>query len=133
MPPTTVPTTVPTTTTTQATTTTSPPTTAAAVPVAPEVGLPDPTGESLTRPALWVKIENTPEARPQSGLDQADVVYEQVTEAGITRFITLFNSEVPDVVGPIRSTRAMDSDVVSPLGGVFAYSGGIPQSVNLIS
>src|SRR5262249_18887784 len=77
--------------------------------------------------------ENTPEARPQSGLDQADVVYEQVTEAGITRFITLFNSEVPDVVGPIRSTRAMDSDVVAPLGGVFAYSGGIPQSVELIS
>lgn len=133
VPPTTVPTTIPTTTTTTAGTTTSPPSTAPAAPVAPEVGLPDPTGESLTRPALWVKIENTPEARPQTGLDQADVVYEQVTEAGITRFITLFNSQIPDVVGPIRSTRAMDSDVVSPLGGVFAYSGGIPQSVNLIS
>ncbi len=103
------------------------------MPVAPETGLPDPTGQSLTRPALWVKIENTPVARPQTGLDQADVVYEQVTEAGITRFISLFNSQVPDVVGPIRSTRAMDSDVAAPLGGVFAYSGGIPQSVALIS
>jgi hypothetical protein len=82
---------------------------------------------------LWVKIENTPEARPQAGLDVADVVYEQVTEGGITRFITLFNSQIPDVVGPIRSTRAMDSDVVAPLHGVFAYSGGIPQSVGLIS
>src|SRR3954453_5293491 len=40
---------------------------------------------------------------------------------------------MPDVIGPIRSTRAMDSDVVAPLGGVFAYSGGIPQSVKLIS
>jgi hypothetical protein len=114
-------------------TTTSPPPTAPPVPVAPEVGVPDPTGESLTRPALWVKVENTPEARPQAGLDEADVVYEQVTEAGITRFITLFNSQLPDVVGPIRSTRAMDSDVVAPLGGVFAYSGGIPQSVDLIN
>jgi hypothetical protein len=101
--------------------------------VAPETGLPDATGQSLTRPALWVKIENTPEARPQAGLNQADVVFEQVTEGGITRFITLFNSEIPDVVGPIRSTRAMDSDVASPLGGVFAYSGGIPQSVQLIT
>jgi hypothetical protein len=47
--------------------------------------------------------------------------------------ITLFDSQIPDVVGPIRSTRAMDSDVVAPVGGVFAYSGGIPQSVALIS
>jgi hypothetical protein len=121
------------TTTTLAATTTSPAATTPPPPVAPEVGRPDATGESLTRPALWVKIENTPEARPQTGLDEADVVYEQVTEAGITRFIALFNSQVPDVVGPIRSTRAMDSDVVAPLGGVFAYSGGIPQSVALIS
>jgi hypothetical protein len=122
-----------TTTTVAATTTTAPPVTSAPVPVAAETGLPDPTGQSSTRPALWVKIENTPVARPQTGLDQADVVYEQVTEAGITRFISLFNSQVPDVVGPIRSTRAMDSDVAAPLGGVFAYSGGIPQSVALIS
>jgi hypothetical protein len=122
-----------TTTTSTSTTTTSSVPAAPAVPVAPEVGLPDPTGQSLTRPALWVKIENTVEARPQTGLGQADVVYEQVTEGGITRFISLFNSQIPDVVGPIRSTRAMDSDVVAPLNGVFAYSGGIPQSVKLIN
>jgi hypothetical protein len=120
-------------TTAPATTTTAPPPTPPPPPVAPELGLADPTGESLTRPALWVKIENTPEARPQTALDVADVVYEQVTEGGITRFITLYNSEIPDVVGPIRSTRAMDSDVVAPLGGAFVYSGGIPQSVALIN
>src|SRR6202011_3073807 len=67
---------------------TTPAPTAPPAPVAPELGEPDPTGQSLTRPALWVKIENTPEARPQTGLSQADVVYEQVTEGGITRFIT---------------------------------------------
>jgi len=135
--PITVPVAAPETSTTAATTTTvastAPPSTAAPQPTAPELGLPDPSGESLTRPALWVKVENTPEARPQTGLAQADVVFEQVTEGGITRFITLFNSQIPDVVGPIRSTRAMDSDVAAPLGGVFVYSGGIAQSVELIT
>src|SRR4051812_9242294 len=71
-----------TTTTAPTTTTTAPPPTPPPPPVAPELGLADPTGESLTRPALWVKIENTPEARPQTALDVADVVYEQVTEGG---------------------------------------------------
>ena len=80
-----------------------------------------------------MKIENTPDARPQAGLATADVVYEQVTEGDITRFIALFNSQIPDVVGPIRSVREMDPDVVSPLGGIFAYSGGIPTTVDLIN
>jgi hypothetical protein len=128
-----VPPTEPSTTTTAVTTPTTSVPVAPAIPVAPELGVPDPTGQSLARPALWAKIENTVDARPQTGLGQADVVYEQVTEGGITRFISLFNSEIPDVIGPIRSTRAMDSDVVAPLGGVFAYSGGIPQSVKLIT
>jgi hypothetical protein len=117
----------PTTTTAAPTTTTAP-----APPTAPLTGLPDPSGASLQRPVLSVKIENTPEARPQTGLDAADVVYEQVAEGGITRFIAVFNSNIPATMGPIRSTRAMDADVIWPIGGVFAYSGGIPQSVALV-
>lgn len=101
-------------------------------PMAPLTGLPDPGGQSLTRPALWVKIENTPEARPQAGLNQADVVYEEVAESGITRFAVLFQSTIPDVVGPIRSVRAMDPDIAWPLGGVFAYSGGAAPNIPLI-
>ena len=62
-------------------------TTTAGPPLQPLTGLPDPGGQTLTKPDLAVKIENTPESRPQTGLDQADVVYEEVTEAGITRFI----------------------------------------------
>jgi len=100
--------------------------------VAPLTGLPDPNGESLRRPALSIKIENTPEARPQTGLDSADVVFEEVTEGEITRFVAVFNSAIPDVIGPIRSVRAMDPDIVTPLGGIFAYSGGIPETVDLI-
>jgi hypothetical protein len=108
------------------------PTTAASPPIAPLTGLPDPGGQTLKRPALAVKIENTPEARPQTGLDNADVVFEEVTEGEITRFVAVYNSNIPDVIGPVRSVRAMDPDIVTPLGGIFAYSGGIPETVNLI-
>jgi hypothetical protein len=108
------------------------PTTSAKPTVQPLTGLPDPNGQTQQRPALSVKIENTPEARPQTNLDTADVVFEEVTEGEITRFVAVYNSAIPDVVGPIRSVRAMDPDIVTPLGGIFAYSGGIPESVNLI-
>jgi len=104
-------------------------TTTKAPPIAPETGLPDPSGVSQTRSALWVKIENTPQARPQSGLDVADVVFEEVVDGGITRFITLFQSNAPDEVGPVRSVRPMDANVVWPLGGVFVYSGGVAENV----
>ena len=107
-------------------------TTTVAVPTAPFTGLPDPTGASQTRASLAVKIENTPEARPQSGLDIADVVYEEVVEGGITRFWAVFNTAAPTNVGPIRSVRFMDPNIVSPLGGVIAFSGGTPDNVALI-
>jgi hypothetical protein len=109
----------------------SSPTTLAAS-IAPLTGLPDPSGISHTRGALAVKIDNTPEARPQSGLDAADVVYEEVVEGGITRFWSVFNSAAPTTIGPIRSIRVMDPNIVSPLGGVVAYSGGTPDNVTLM-
>src|SRR5262249_56540111 len=74
--------------------------------VAPLTGLPDPNGESLGRPALSGKIENTPEARPQTNLDAADVVFEEVTEGEITRFVAVYDSTIPAVTGPIRARRA---------------------------
>ena len=110
----------------------APTTTAPRPPTAPLTGLPDPGGQSQGRPALVVKIENTPDARPQAGLNQADVIYEEVAESGITRFAVVFQSTVPDVVGPIRSVRAMDPDIVWSLGGVFAYSGGAAPNIPLI-
>jgi hypothetical protein len=100
--------------------------------VAPLTGVPDPGALSLNRPALSVKIENTPESRPQTGLDVADVVYEEVTEGDITRFLAVYNSSSPDVVGAVRSVRAVDADLVAPLVGVFAYSGGAAPTVDLI-
>jgi DUF3048 family protein len=100
--------------------------------VAPLTGRPDPTGIARHRPALAVKIENTPDARPQAGLDTADVVYEEQVEGGITRFWAVFNSMTPGDVGPIRSVRAMDPNIVTPLGGIAAYSGGTAANETLI-
>jgi hypothetical protein len=107
-------------------------TTTIAIPTAPFTGLPDPSGASLTRSSVAVKIENTPEARPQSGLDVADVVYEEVVDGGITRFWAVFNSNAPETIGPVRSVRAMDPQIVTPLGGVVAYSGGTEPNVAAI-
>lgn len=83
-----------------------------------------PVGEVAQRPAVAVKIENTSSARPQSGLESADVVWETVVEFDVSRLIAVFHSQVPDEVGPIRSVRPMDAAIVAPLNGMFAFSGG---------
>ena len=75
---------------------------------------------------LSVKIENTPEARPQSGLEAADIVWNEVVEGQYTRFLAMYQSHSTDVVGPIRSVRLTDPLIVWPVGGIFAYSGGAP-------
>src|SRR5690349_17298933 len=64
---------------------------------APLTGLPDPEGIANHRPAITVKVNNT-DARAQAGIDQADVVYEEVVEGGITRLAAMFNSHAPDKV-----------------------------------
>jgi Protein of unknown function (DUF3048) N-terminal domain/Protein of unknown function (DUF3048) C-terminal domain len=111
------------------------PTTTTAPPVSPLTGLPDPSGQSRTRPVLWVKVDNLDgnRVRPQTGLEAADVVYEEVVESEITRFLVAYNSTVPDVVGPVRSVRLTDPNIVWPLGGVFAYSGGGQPAVDAIN
>jgi hypothetical protein len=106
--------------------------TAKSLPVAPLTGLPDESGATASRPSVAVKIDNAPEARPQSGLDVADVVYEEVVEGGVTRFIAVFHSEAPDVAGPVRSVRPMDPAVLAAYHGMVAYSGGIPDFVSLM-
>lgn len=100
---------------------------------APLTGLTDQSGLSLKRSALTVKIENTPDALPQWGVDQADVVYEEIVNGGITRLAAIFNSQAPAKVGPVRSVRPTDASVVWPLGGIFAYSGGAAYAVQSIS
>jgi hypothetical protein len=84
------------------------------------------------RPALAVKIENARQARPQTGLEDADLVWEEVVEGGITRFVAVYHSHAPELVGPVRSVRPMDPAIVAPLHGVLAYTGGQPPFVDAV-
>jgi hypothetical protein len=77
-----------------------------------------------------VKVENSPEARPQTGLDKADIVYEAIAEGGITRFAAIFQGTDPIVVGPVRSVRPQDADLAAPLHGLAAFSGGVGPIVS---
>jgi hypothetical protein len=99
---------------------------------APLTGLPDKKGESLKRPAVTVKINNTGAAK-QFGIHDADVVYEEVVEGGITRLAAIFNSHAPGRVGPVRSVRRTDQSIVWPVGGVFVYSGGAQYAIDSIN
>ncbi|MCH2412344.1 MAG: DUF3048 domain-containing protein, partial [Acidimicrobiales bacterium] len=65
-------------------------------------------GRDPDRPALAVKIDNASAARPQTGIIAAAVVYEEIVEAGLTRFIAIFQSTSPGTVGPVRSGRTSD-------------------------
>ncbi|HEY5265484.1 MAG TPA: DUF3048 domain-containing protein [Acidimicrobiales bacterium] len=116
--------------TTSSTTTSSPPT--KHVSLAPLTGLADPQQVTESRSALTIKIDNTPEAVPQAGVQDADVVYEEVVEGGITRLAAIFNSQLPMLVGPVRSVRRTDREIVFPIGGIFAYSGGAQYAVKSI-
>jgi len=101
-------------------------------PTAPLTGLADPTRVTSRRPAVTVKIDNTYEAHPQYGIRQADVVYEEIVEGGITRLAAVFNSAAPARVGPVRSVRRTDREVVYPLGGIFVFSGGAQYAIDSI-
>ncbi len=92
-------------------------------PIAPLTGLRT-TAAVLRRPALAIKIDNHSDARPQVALDRADVVYEEPVEGGITRFIAVFQSRAVQKVGPVRSARLTDIDVLAQYGRpLLAFSG----------
>jgi hypothetical protein len=79
---------------------------------------------SVVSPSLAAKIDNHVDARPQVGLEHTDLVFEELVEGGLTRYVAVWQSDVPAEIGPIRSIRPMDPDIISPLGGIVAYSGG---------
>ena len=108
-------------------------------PACPLTNQPSPQGSVPSRPALAVKVANDPLARPQIGLDAADVVYEEPVEGGITRFIVIYQCRDATRVEPVRSTRFVDIDVLAQFGRpIFGHAGGIDpvmsalKSANLI-
>lgn len=111
-------------TTTSAPPTIPPTTTTQPPPILPLTGLSPGSLSQLRRPAVVVKIDNVDAARPQTGINQADVVYEEEVEGGLTRLAAVFQSRYPSVVGPVRSGRLTDEGIADDLNyPVYAYSG----------
>jgi hypothetical protein len=80
--------------------------------------------EGLDGKILAVKIDDTVAARPQIGLDKADIVYIEQVEGGLTRLVAIYSSQIPQLIGPVRSARITDLEVLAQYGTVvFAYSG----------
>lgn len=76
---------------------------------------------------LAIKIDNTRAAQPHTGLQEADLVYVTEVEWDLTRLIAVYNSSIPDVIGPVRSARISDLDILAPFGKV-AFSNSGAQS-----
>ncbi len=101
-------------------------TTAPKPPVWPLTGMPLADPAPADHPAVAVKIDNSPDARPHTGVNQADVVYELRVE-GITRLAAIFHSTPADPVGPVRSARSSDLNLLADLNRpLLAWSGGNP-------
>lgn len=124
-----------------ATSTTRPPSTTAAPTTAPSpagdlaplTGVPLADAARRGRPALIVKLDNAPKARPQAGINQADVVVVEKVEDGVTRLAAVFHSQDADPLGPVRSARSTDVAIAASLNRpLFAYSGANAKFLELV-
>jgi len=100
------------------------PTPAPVVYYSPLSGEKVPDMASTQQAVTAIMIENSPDARPQSGIKSAGVVYEAIAEGGITRFLTLFQQTKPQLVGPVRSVRLYYVDWLAPFQASVAHVGG---------
>jgi len=83
---------------------------------------------ALERPSIAIKIPNEgSHSRPQKNLEYADIVFEQYVEAGIPRLVAVFHSNQPEEVGPVRSMREMDANIVGSFKGPLVFSGANPN------
>jgi hypothetical protein len=95
--------------------------------ICPLTGKEAPAGFDAERPALAIKVENSVAARPQAGLQEADVVYEELAEGGITRFMAIYHCGDASRVGPVRSARNVDPDILTEYApALYGYSGANP-------
>jgi hypothetical protein len=99
--------------------------------VSPLDGMPV-TADKLSRPVVGAMIENSPDARPQSGLGDAGVVYEAIAEAGITRFLALYQEQDTANIGPVRSSRPYYLDWAMAFDAAYAHVGGSPDALQRI-
>ena len=94
-------------------------------------GLPGPEDAQI-QPIVVVKIENDPIVRPQTGLDRADLIFEELVEGGMTRFAVVYQSDLPDEVGPVRSVRHVDVAIAEPIADAFIFSGGAKRTMKFV-
>ncbi len=106
------------------------PTIAANVDIFTGLAVPDP--ERLNRRPIAVKISNSSAARPQYGLNEADVVFEHLAEGGITRFTAIFYGHDASRIGPVRSARLIDLEIPVIMQAFFVYSGASPPVTRMI-
>ena len=88
--------------------------------------------EEITMRPVLVTLNNHPQARPQSGLAQADVVYEMLAEGDVTRFLALYQSEIPETLGPIRSARSYFIDIAKGLDAFYIAHGYSPEAKTML-
>lgn len=88
--------------------------------------------EQAKKRPIAIVIENHPDARPQSGLNDADIVFETTAEGGITRFLAIFQSTEPKQIGPIRSARSYFVEWADSFGALFSHVGGSDEALTLI-
>lgn len=90
--------------------------------------------EGINGPILAVKIDDTNAAHPQIGLEDADVVYIEQVEGGLTRLAAIYSSVIPQSIGPVRSARISDLEILAQYGRVaFAYSGAQKKLLPVIA
>jgi len=100
--------------------------------ICPLTGQPVDDLKVLERRPIAVKISNIPDVRPQSGLAFADIVYEHLTEGGITRFTAIFLCHDAERIGSIRSARLIDLEIPIFYGAFFVYSGACPEVTRML-
>lgn len=98
----------------------------------PLTGVPVPDETATKRQVTAVIIENSPQARPQSGLQDAGVVYEAIAEGGITRFVALYQEARPGLVGPVRSVRPYFVEWAAAYDPAMAHVGGSSKALQMI-
>ena len=81
------------------------------------------TESAVNERVVGIMVNNHPTARPQTGLSKADIVFEILSEGDITRLLALYQSEEPDVVGPVRSAREYYFELASDYGALYIYHG----------
>ncbi|MBN1299551.1 MAG: DUF3048 domain-containing protein [Actinobacteria bacterium] len=81
---------------------------------------------------IAIMVQNNPKARPHSGLIYADIVFELVAEGGVTRFVTVYSSYDPEIIGPVRSARIYFAEIARSLDPIYTFWGSYPQAYDAI-